>query len=155
MEVIKEEGRRREYKGREAGEGKGKRKKTKIETQKKRKNECELQHRLTSKPGCRQQPCRAAASGHTGNTHLHGVRGVELHFSEVPGRTLWTVGFPDLLIKAGHIPSVKGEDIVIALLELVIKRQAAGHGGRGHRRDELRHLLEVLDVNRVHVHVVA
>lgn len=114
-----------------------------------------MQHLLTSKPVRGQQPCRAGASGHTRNTHLHGVRGIELHFGEVPGRILWTAGFPELLIKAGHVPSINGEDVVIALLELVIKRQAARHGGRGHRRDELRHLLEVLDVNRVHVHVVA
>lgn len=93
--------------------------------------------------------------GHTWWTYLHGVRRAELHLGEIPDTVPWLVHFPDFLVKAGPVPSVEGEDIVIALLELVIKRQAAGHGGRGHRGDELRHLLEVLDVNRVHVHVVA
>lgn len=105
-------------------------------------------------PGGGSSP-RVARAGPAWATYLHGVRGTELHFSEVPGRVPRAGGFPDLLVKAGHIPSKKGEDVVIPLLELVIKRQAAGHGGRGHRGDELGHLLEVLDVNRVHVHVVA
>lgn len=90
-----------------------------------------------------------------GLTYLHGVRSTELHLCKVPGGTAWTVHSPDLLIQASHIPSVKSKDIVVALLKLVIEREAARHGGCGHRRDELGHLLEVLDINRVHVHIVA
>lgn len=89
------------------------------------------------------------------HTYLHGVRRAELHLSQVPGSTLRLVRLPELLVKAGPVPSIEGEAIVIPLLEPVIKGQAAGHGGRGHWGDELRHLLEVLDVHRVHVHVVA
>lgn len=126
------------------------RRKRRIETQQKRKNDCET----VESPDL--QACvwlAALQSGqvghtwHTWHTYLHGVRSTELHLGEVPDSIPWAACFPDLLIKAGPVPSIHGEDIVIPLLELVIKRQAAGHGGRGHRGDELGHLLEVLDVN--------
>lgn len=152
MKVIKEEG-RREYKaGREVERAEeGKREKRLRYSREEWVWDCstsDLHRCVGSTLHCGQVRAH-------GNTYLHGVRGTELHFSEVPGRIPWAVGFPDLLIKAGHIPRIQGEDIVIALLELVIKWQAARHGGSGHGGDELCHLLEVLDVNRVHVHVMA
>lgn len=157
MKVIKEEG-RREYRGRKrSGGGLGREKKIKIETQRKRRMSVRLLQLLTSTPEYGPQPCRVARPGHTWhtwNTYLHGIWCTELHFSEVPRRIPWTVSFPDLLVKASRVPSIEGEDIVIPLLELVIKWQTAGHGGRGHGGDELGHFLEVLDVNRVHIHVV-
>lgn len=152
MKAIKEEG-RREYKEEREVEGteEGKREKRLRYSGEEWVWDCS-----TSIPPflCGQHLHCGPVRAH-GNTYLHGVRGTELHFSEVPGRIPRAVGFPDLLIKAGHIPRIQGEDIVIPLLELVIKRQAARHGGCGHGGDELCHLLEVLDVNRVHVHVMA
>ena len=94
-----------------------------------------LQYLLNSTPGCGWHPCRAARPGHTWHTYLHGVRGAELHLSEVPVSIPWIARFPDLLIQAGRIPRIHGEDVVIPLLELVIKQQAARHGGRGHWGD--------------------
>lgn len=99
---------------------------------------------LVSRPGYPGSPA----------AYLHGVRSTELHLRQVPGSVPRTAHLPQFLIQARRVPSVEGEDVVIVLLELVIEGQAAGHGGRGHRGDELCHLLEVLDVNRVHVHVV-
>lgn len=148
-------GRQKGIQRKRSGGGPGREKKIKIQTQRKRRMSVRLLQLLASMPEYGQQPRRVARPGHTWNTYLHGVRRTELHLSKVPRRIPWTGSFPDLLIKTSCIPSIEGEDIVIPLLELVIKRQAAGHGGRGHGGDELGHLLEVLDVNRVHIHVMS
>lgn len=122
MKVIKEAGKGDAEEGR-AGEGLRMRK-SMVQAQQKRQTQCETAQPLYLQLCVWVAHLQSAHPGTAGAhqyTYLHGVRSIELDLCKIPGSIPWPICFPDFLVKASHIPSVKGKDIVISLLDLVIK----------------------------------